>query len=258
MIDERTTRILFSNGIYIGIVYGFIDFLGLSKLFDTPTLNSAWWYMSFVVTIIILTPLLYKCRNDLLFALTLYILLLRLIFGKNGDGMYPGNNSIYPFLISFMIGIAFARYGLFSLWTKIGAHSRFTKIYKCIVEIWFIILGYKFYQNVPRNMFWEYHYGIFATMVILFCVEFILMIPVIKEILEVLGKYSMNMFLTHSILLKYFNEFLYGKKHFILIALTFIVTSFLFAVVIDVLKRITRYNKYINLLLVKIGIIQLI
>ena len=38
------------------VIYFFIDFLGLSYLFSTPTLNPTWWYMTLAILIIVLMP----------------------------------------------------------------------------------------------------------------------------------------------------------------------------------------------------------
>ena len=177
LIDGRTGRILLRDGGYRGLAYGVIDFMGLAKLFDTPTINGTWWYMSAAAAFIALMPMLYRFRDELGLALVAEALFLRVIFGRNGSGVYTGGNSIYAFLSPLLIGCMFARYGWFDKWMTVGNGKRWTKVYKLAVEAWLLVLGYKLYHKLPVEMFWEFHFGIFPALFILFCVEFVVTVP---------------------------------------------------------------------------------
>ena len=42
------------------VLYGLIDFFGLSTIFSTPTMNPTWWFMGAIIVFYILFPLLIK------------------------------------------------------------------------------------------------------------------------------------------------------------------------------------------------------
>lgn len=66
-------------------------------------------------------------------------------------------------------------------------------------------------------------------------------------VLRYLGKHSMNMYLVHTFIFAYFfKEFIYGFKYPVLIFLALLATSLLTSIVVEQLKRITRYNNLIT------------
>ena len=245
IIDGKTAEVFFDNGPYKGVAYIVINFLGLSQIFNTPTLNMTWWYMSAVFSFIIFLPVIYYFRDTLVHVLLLYIVFLRMIFGANVGNAYTGENSIYPFMVSFILGCCFARYRFFDYWINI-THKRWERIYKCVAEIWLVILGYKFYHNIPRGMFWEYHYGLYTTCVILLCVELIHLAPIFERALYWIGKHSMNIFLTHSILQSYLKPIIMVPKYFILDLLLLLSLSFAVSVLLEKLKKAVRYDMIVK------------
>lgn len=245
IIDRKTVEVFFADGIYKGIAYILINFLGLSQLFNTPTLNMTWWYMSAAFTFILVLPILYHYRDSLVLVIVLDIVFIRLIFGGNIGNAYTGENSVYPFIISFILGCFFARYSLFDYWANI-THRRWTRTYIFLVEIWLVMLGYKFYHNIPRAMFWEFHYGLYTVCVILLCVELLYVAPFLKRALYYVGKHSMNIFLTHSIILTYLKRFIMIPKLFILELFILLVMCIVLSIVLEILKKGIGYNKLIE------------
>lgn len=246
IINGRTFNILLENGKYTGFVYALIDFSGLARLFDTPTLCGTWWYMSAAFTFIIITPLIYLFRKNLLLVLLAFVVFPRVIFGRSGESIYLGSVAIYTHMTSFMLGAIFARHKLFDWWLGLGCKDKAIKAYKLITELWLIVIGYMFFNNIPRDRFWEYHFGFYPVLIILFAVEFIFIIPCIKRFLCFFGKYSMNMYFTHSLLQWHYPELFYTKKHFAVIAICFVGLSLLLSLVIELLKKITKYNDFVN------------
>lgn len=246
IIDGRATRILCSGNMSQSIAYTFIDFLGLHNLFNTPSVNGTWWYMSAAAVFILLTPVLYKYRNNLWLILFMPCVCIRIIH-SSGTSAFTGGNSVYAFLSPFILGAIFANYHYFEKWSSIGSSRISTKIYKCIAEIYVLILLYKMYHGLPQPVFWEFHFGIYPTVFILFCVEFIIPIAFIKKILEFLGKHSMNVFLVHTFIRGYYlADFTYSWKHFIIICLVLLIISIAISVVIEKAKTVLHYDKLIN------------
>ena len=250
IIDGRFWNVMFEDGVLKGCVYTLVDFLGLANLFNSPTLNSTWWYMSAAALFIILTPLVYYCRDNILLILIGTVFFIRCVFAGHPDMFYTGGISAYPFLTAYLIGCIFARYKLFNTWICIGKSRKIYKIYKGIAEIWILILAYKMYQKLPINQFWEFHYGLYPMLVILFCVEYIVRIPGVKTILRFLGRYSMDIFLIHTFIrYTYLQDFTYSFHHFALIVIVLLTVSLTISIIIEAMKKMLNYNALIERLI---------
>ena len=166
-------------------------------------------------------------------------------FMGNNENTFTGENSIYPFITPFILGCIFARYKIFDFWNKIG-NNQWTRIYKLVIELWLVIAGYKFYHNISKKVIWEYHYGVYTVFFILMCVDIIMLFPFISRTLNCVGKHSTNIFLIHTLLQLYFKDQLMAPRHFCLITLLWLLISIILSIMIETLKKITRYNKLID------------
>ncbi len=243
LINGRTVKVLFKEGFGRGIMHSLIDCIGLAKLFDTPTLNGTWWYMSAAAFFILLLPILFHFRNDLGLCFALWVFLLRIIFGHNGKDVFPGNNSIYPFVGIFILGCVFAQYDLFDKWIRLTQAKPVVKAIKLIAELCLLFLCFRLYSMLPLNLLCEFHFALFPLLFILFCVEFILPIPFLKRPLSFLGRHSMNVFLTHTFFRVYYlKDFTYSRGHFIMIILVLLGISLLLSVILEWIKKLLRYE----------------
>lgn len=248
IIDRRTATILFKDGTALGALYSAIDFFGLHNLFSTPSINGTWWYMSAAAIFILLTPLLYRFKGNILLALIGSIAFIRVL--HHGD-CFTGENSVYAFLTPFILGSLFAEQKLFEKIGKIGDHSPFIKIYKAVAEIWIIMMCFILYPKIPMTSFWEFHFGLFPLAVIVFCVEYIIPLEPLNKILFFFGKHSMNVFLVHTFIRAfYLSDFTYSWGHFLLISLFLFSVSIGISIIIEQLKKVLKYNDLINSILV--------
>lgn len=246
IINGRSVRLFFSEGIIKGITYIALNFLGLDSFFNTPSQDPVWWYMGAALVFIMLTPLIYKCKDNLFFVLIAVIILPRAILGHDGSVVRASGTSAFAFLSPFVSGAIFSRYNLFDWWMNKGDKELPIKAFKFVFELWCIVFLYKMYHNLDRSIFWEIHYGLFPMVCIVFLVEFVIPLKWLAKPLMFLGKHSMNMYLIHAFLLLYCKRFLYSWKHFILITLMFLAMSVLLSVIIEFIKRRMQYQKLIS------------
>lgn len=248
LINHRTVKVLWTGKLFESIVYVIIDFLGLAKLFGSPTLNGTWWYMSAAAIFIILIPFFYKCKDHLWIILFLQIAFIRII--HNNGSVYPGNTAVYAFLSPLTLGAIFANNNYFDKWFSIANNRPFKKICKFTAELAVLVLLYKIYHSIELSTFWEFHYGLFPTAMILFYVEFILPFKPVRDILGFFGKHSMNVFLTHTFIRYYYlQDFTYSWKHFFVICMVLLILSVAISIVAEKIKKILRYDNLINQLL---------
>lgn len=244
LIDGYPYETYFKFSTTEGIVYSLIDFLGLSNLFATPTMLVTWWYMSAAIIFILIVPIVYNISKKTGY---LPVLLLIIMVPRVLNIGYPGGQSPYTFILPMVLGMIFADYDLFE---KI---SDFLQKKKAIYLAAFFILGfllifyYYIYCNIEYWNFWEIEQGILPVLVICFCRYFIIRIPILKGGLGVLGKYSMNIFLTHNFIREvYLNKFTYSFHNFIIIYIFLIVVSLVLAIVLELIKKVIRYDIFID------------
>ena len=98
---------LYSPSRLENLAFAFFDFMGLSYILQTPSYNSAWWYMSFAITLVLLLPWLIKlCRRLGAYVLLPGLLLVRWLdvedvykrqaFGLSLSGPYGGEGGHTP------------------------------------------------------------------------------------------------------------------------------------------------------------------
>lgn len=249
LISGLPMETYFSGSKVKGLLYVLADFSGLSTLFGTPRLLATWWYMSAAIIFILLVPIIYSVSKKIgyLSVVAVVIILPRLL-----NVGYPGGTNPYSFILPMVFGMIFSDYNLFE---KISSIKPKNKIAAYITDFLFFGLSILFFYYVSINFktseAWELLFGVSPVFFICFCRYCIVRIPVLKNILEYLGKHSFTLFLTHNFIrYTYLNEFTYSFKNFMLIFIVLFALSLLLAVVIDFIKKLVQYDKLINKLIV--------
>ncbi len=221
------------------IVYFFIDFLGLSYLFGTPTLNPTWWYMTLAILIVVLMPFVMKLIEKMGTSLVL-IAGIGILFFLNASNA----NTFY----------------LFSLYLGVGCFE--SRLFERIGELWngkkwgiwikgFIaIVAFLMFLSLRTN----YNYfgivdGLIAMNLAILSSLLFVHIPIFSSVMQCLGKHSGNIFLVHNqIYSYYFQSFIYSFGHWTVILFTLLAVSFLVSVVMEILKKVLRYDKLMGIL----------
>lgn len=254
LIDHRTSRLLSGKNVYQGLCNTVIDFLGLATLFKTPTINGSWWYMSAVFIFILIIPFICRHKEHLWLVLLWEIVFLRVISGKNGSEVFPGRSTPYSFLTPLIIGCIFARYQVFDRWTAIGKNRPLLKAGKLALELAVLLLFYKMYFNLPITSFWEVHYGLYPTVFILICVEYVIPIPILRPVLKFFGRHSTNIYLIHTFIrTTYLADLTYSFPHFAMVPVFLLVASLMLSLLIERLKVLTRFPRLVQWAEEKLG-----
>lgn len=240
MNKGQITTYKFSQNRITSVFYIITDILGLSNLMETPTLNGTWWYMSLAIIIIAIVPIMFKCYKKYGAAATIF----GILFFTHTFKICNSNMTRWLFVI--ILGIIFADKNLLVKMKEfkiVKKHMIVNKAIKFIVSSALLV----FLIYVRENMgyqFPEFRDGIVPVFVIYYCYEFILPIKYLNNVLEFLGKHSINIFLTHTFIRHYyFGEFTYSFKYPVLIILVLLAISLVISIVIEFLKKVTGYNK---------------
>ena len=222
-----------------------IDFLGLANLFVTPTYNATWWFMSLIIVLYIIFPImkLVLKKSPILFTITIfYVTILRLIPLKHHILL------INDYLIAFGLGMVFAEFKLFDKIRKLNK----SKAEEIILTIVFFVFGIYLRWKVGINSI--LYDTLCAFSIIFFCNNILVHIKGVNYILEILGKNSANMFLIHTFIYSYFfMGFILKFKYLVIMYLVLIVISLSVSIIIELskksIKKLYRMSK--NRLLLK-------
>lgn len=248
LIDRLPISVYFSDKQRLnGIAYIINDFLGLAHLLNTPTLNSTWWYMSAAIVFILLVPVVYLISKKVGY---LPVIIGICVLPRILNVGYPGGLSILTFTLPVVFGMIFADFNIFE---KISERAPKNKVVAYIVHLLFfggILIAGRFVPYMyDRTVIWEVTYGVIPVVFICLFRYCIIRIPIIKNVLKFLGEHSMTIFLSHTFIqVNYLENFIYSKKHFIVIFFVFAVLSLALALVLDGLKKLVRFDRLTDLI----------
>lgn len=251
ILNGKTSRTFFDDGITLGIINILINLLGLSNFFDTPNYAS-WWYMTIAVLYVLTLPLFLKFFKKYSYTA---VLLGVVIFPRVIDWEYE-NSSYISFLFVLLLGVIFAENNLMVKLAniKIINNNTANKIIKFLIETFLLVVLVKICLVLPKSKFWEIRYGVIPVFVILYLYEYVVDVPLINKVLQYLGKHSLNVFLIHQFIrTNYLNDFVYSFKHFIIIGVVLLLTSLIVSIFIELLKKCLKYDLLINKLQNKVS-----
>lgn len=259
-ITPHEADVYFKEGICQGIYNIFIDFFGLSTLFGTPQLIGTWWYMSLAISMIVLVPLMTsiqkKCNG--LTLILAYIFVTRLVNFAVGFEIGEDSNCL-RWVFAGLLGVLCAQYNILARLKAftITGNKVVSKIIKFIVLTAVLIVLFVVRKKIGpgySNYCFEFRDAFVPAFMIYYCYEFVVGIPGIRQVLILLGKHSLNIFLFHTFLrVKWTPDFIYSFEHFLLIPAVLLGISLVISILIELVKKYTGYNKLLAYILNKIN-----
>lgn len=231
-------------GVYKGnAIYAIIDFFGLARLFQSPTLNSTWWFMFVIIILYLIFPLIYKIASyspELLLALSFAVLVSPIIFKE----YYLVARQFQVYQFSFIMGMYCSRHNAFErISDKLD-----TPLKRWVISGVSVLATAIACLRLDINPRYKLD-TVFAIALIIASFTVLSRIPVLSKVLEELGKHSAVIFMSHTfIYLYYFRDFIYWFKYPILIYIVIAVASYIVARLVDVLMKLTGYNKLFAIL----------
>lgn len=206
------------------VIKGVLDFFGLLKMFGVDSYNPTWWFYNFIIILYLLFPLLNKWLLKSTYMLVGVAITCGLLY------FIPGVNVISGYLFVFLAGM---------LMSKMPVHwVNDTKWSQIMIALLMLSL-WRLTKNCPTQIVDG-----------LLCAGMALMVYKIKwskwlgQAMESLGRYSMNMFLTHTFLFYFwFSKYNYFTRNPLLIFLSILVSSYLLSVLIEWTKRKVGFYK---------------
>lgn len=254
IVTQRPIEVYFSKGVFTGIYSMLADITGLAYLFNTPTLNGTWWYMTLAIFIILVLPFIARLtkKHGPLLTILLCIFIPRIV--SFYVQLQPDSKAnISRWFFAAVLGVICAQYDLFARAKgfMITRNRIVSKLIKFVVLTGVLVLLYftrvMLHKKGYSSMAYELTDNIIPIFVVYYCYEFIVGIPGIRQIFVFLGKHSMNIFLLHTFIRQYLlREFVYSFRHFALVTLVVLVLSLAVSIVIELLKKLLRFNKLVE------------
>lgn len=227
----RNPVAIYSGGTTNGLLNGALDFFGLARLFNTPTMNATWWFMTTIILLYLLFPVLLKALSFskeglLLVSVALYFL----------PAFLSGFIVLQTFVFPFVLGMLSARMNLFERIHN-GMGKTWVKVVVCSAAV--IFFGYLRYQTYQADVF-------FAYAIILFSFAVLSRILGLRLCLSEIGRCSGDIFLFHTFIYGYyFSDFIRSFQYPAVVYLVMVIVCYATARLIDWLKEITKYQALI-------------
>lgn len=226
-VMRQSMRELYGNlGIFGTALRMLIDMLGMADYVGTPTINVTWWYLSYAVMMILAMPFIYMMYQKFRYFMIPAGCLLPYILLK-------GALNFFMLLPAVLFGTAFAYEDWFK---RLGTGRKAVKTVICFAIFY---MGYKM----------SYHMGRYYSVILSFSIPcivylFISRIPILRDLLKLIGKNAMNIFLTHTFIYCYFyTDFIYSFHYSWLIVTVLLAFSLGLSIVIELIKKCTGYNR---------------
>lgn len=238
----------YGTGLISG-VYMVIDGLGLAYLFGTPRFSSLFWYMSLAQAVIVITPLLYYVYKK---TGALPLLILTMIISATFYNLPEHPMAEIPdYIICIGTAIIVADNNILVKSYNVnlfkGRAFVLNKLIKLFAEGFLVLFFINIRYLTMKEIFRLCLDAIIPLLIIAFVYEFIGIIPVISSFLAVLGKYSMGIFLVHTLIRRsWYYDVTYSFSNFLEIGCFLLAVSFAVSFVLLNLQRICGYNKLLD------------
>jgi len=224
------------------ILFALTDALGLAEIFQTPTICMTWWYMELAILCIFIVPffqMIYKKINMVLLA---GLLVIPCVISVDMD--------VYKYIFVVGIGVCAANGNWINRLKEIKLHF----VLKVGIASLFMMVTFLVRSNAIVSEYYAFFAeGIIAFVWVVGIYIIFEKIPIITKILQFFGKYSMNIFFTHTFFyMIMYRDVLYSLKYAGLIYMVLLGISLLYSIVIEFIKR--RIGFYILVKKIKEGI----
>ena len=239
LIDHRASEFYFSGGVAKGIVRLISTYLCLDNVFNQRLFVGAWWYLSAIIIFVIVVPMIFymvKCIGSE-FALLMVVIVPRVL---KIDDLGGGNNPL-SYLFVLTLGVIFAYQNVFAY-----VQNRRKNLLQNIclfLGLSVLLVGcYYIYLDLYETTWFEVYWGLIPVVAIVFSYQYVISIPLLSTVLNIFGKYSLYIFLTHAFIRAiYFKEFIYGMDNFVYMFFTCTGLSLLLALAIANSKKMFVY-----------------
>lgn len=120
------------------------------------------------------------------------------------------------------------------------------------IALFFILAYMRSHGPYNAGRLLYYIDGLWSFVIVAICFQFIGRIPVLKQVLNFLGKHSKNIFFVHAFFIMLFEEWIYSLKYAGLVYFCVLILSLAASMLLDFVKKLVRYQKMTDVLITKV------
>lgn len=190
---DSSPLLIYGDG-FSGFKNFIFDFLGMSALFETPTMNQSWWYLEATIVFYILYPILYRICKKHPLTVTILSALPMLLYVYYSNYSWNNCREIFWFL-PFVCGIIFHQKNTLTNFFECYQKNKISKLLSVTaLTAVFLILRYNFGIILDTPL---------SISIIIFSMVTIAKLKFIYTPLKKLGEHSANIYMFHSFI--YYN-----------------------------------------------------
>lgn len=211
-----------------GMIYWLTDATGLSQLFETPTMNMTWWYMKVAYILIFLIPVLAFAVKKIGNPILIIAFLLPYTVQMDKD--------IQRYFFVAVFGVC-AAYGK---WVDKLLNLKIHGVLRWVLGFGLLALSVLIRQNYVVYQTYVAYVDAPIVLVIIYLACAVLgKVPGLNKALAFIGTHSMNIYLVHTFFyMSLWRDFIYRFKYAGLIFLTLLITTLLYSMVLEFIKRL--------------------
>lgn len=220
-----------------------LNLSGLHYFVYIPGYNGAWWYITLLLLLYAVFPILRKMittYNHLALLMIAVVLFTNLI--PTG---FLNTQYIVPYIFHFSFGIYISHNRLFERITSLV--YRVNNFYKWLIGLGLLLLLLVlcyYRQFIGQNIYGMRFDVMFGFIIIIINKLYLARIKTLNIMMRFLGKYSLDIFLTHMFLTHYFiSDFVYQLKYPVVMFFFVTGVSAILAVFAEKIKNIIGLNK---------------
>ena len=220
----------------LNVFYGLSDVLGFAFLFNTPTMNETWWFMSVIILLYLFFPVLLRILNwsgEILLIISIILMVFPYFSGISFLGKY------FVYIPPFVLGMLFAQRNGFEF-IALQNKFKFQRVLLCGLLI--VLFGYIRWISID-SLFFD---SLFALAIIMFSFLVLSQINVLNSVFEFLGKHSGFIFMFHTFIYNYyFKRIIYAFKYSVVIFIVMVVSCCFISVLLNYIKQWIHFNKIV-------------
>lgn len=215
-----------------GLIYMLTDATGLSQFLETPTMNMTWWYMKLAYVLIFLIPTLWLVVRKVGTPTLLLAFLLPFAVSMDKD--------VERYFFVAVFGVCAAN----GKWLDRILNKKIPCVLKWVLGAVLLVLAILIRQNfVVYQTYVAYVDAPMVLLVVYVACEVLGSITVLRKMLSLIGKHSMNIYMVHTFFyMSLWRSFIYSFKYAGLIFAALLITSLLYSIVLEFLKEKVLYR----------------
>ena len=236
-----TASYRYKGGLWENLISVVMDFFGVGHLFGTQMMINTWWFLSLEILIIVLMPFMVRFYKK-------YSWLMVIMFLVLGSFMLQKHVHLTKYFFVVPIAVCFADQRVLERLKEFSPvkNQLAGKMLKLAVSMLMILIMFRMYGSQWGIQHFEFVLnGLLPVVIIYWAYEFVIELPVIRQILEFLGKHSADIFYTHTFVRSlWIPGIVYSFRHAAVIFLFLLGVSLGISFFLDFLRKLLHYNKF--------------